>query len=136
MGKTGRPLGITIIAILEILAALFLIFVGILLAFAVTLIAGLGSIVALPFLGVSLGVILVIPGFIILLVGIGLFKGWKWTWYLEVILLGLGAILDIVSIVTAFTDVQSIATNIVSLLIEVVFLWYFFRQNVKAFFGV
>lgn len=98
-----RPTGITILAILAGLGALALIAFG---ALSV---------------GAGIGIAFIIIGLIEFAVAYGFWTGASWGWYLGII----GAILDIISIVTF---------NVVALIIGIIMLYYLTRPNVKAWF--
>ncbi len=102
--KPDRPLFVTIVAALYIILGV------------VTIIGGV----------ILLNVVGAIPGIIVLVIGVGLWKGWKIFWYLGVIF----AIIDLIISIFAFP------VGIISLIISIIILWYLFRPNVKAFFGV
>lgn len=102
--KPDRPLFVAIVAALYILLGV------------VTIIGGV----------ILLNVVGAIPGIIVLVIGVGLWKGWKIFWYLGVIF----AIIDLIISIFAFP------VGIISLIISIIILWYLFRPNVKAFFGV
>ncbi len=102
--KPDRPLFVAIVAALYILLGVVMIIGGVIL----------------------LNVAGAIPGIIALVVGVGLWKGWKIFWYLGVIF----AIIDLIVSIFAFP------VGIISLIISIIILWYLFRPNVKAFFGV
>jgi len=72
-----------------------------------------------------LGAISLIMGLLTLVVGILLWKGIKIGWYLALIML----ILWIIEGILMFP------LGIVGLVIAILLLWYFFRPNVRAFFG-
>lgn len=69
-----------------------------------------------------------VPGIIALVIGIGLWQGWKIFWYLGVIF---GLIYLIMSIFAL-----PAAVGIVPMIISIITLWYLVRPNVRAFFGV
>jgi len=129
MIRPGRPAGIAILAILELIGGIIILLLGIGLAavggslFTALGYSGLGGVAAL------LGGIVAIFGLLALLVGWGLWTGKGWAWLLAVILSVLGVLFSIASIaVGSFTSV-------VGLLIDALILWYLFRPHVRAFFG-
>jgi len=98
-----RPTGITILAVL----------------------AGLGGLALIAFGAISaalgIGIVFVVIGLIEFGVAYGFWTGASWGWYLGII----GAILDIISIVTL---------NVVALIIGIIMLYYLTRPNVKTWF--
>lgn len=79
----------------------------------------------------ALGVLLVAFGIVGIIIGYGLLKGWTWMWYLAVILYGIGLILSFIALVGSHT-----LSNVVTLVIDAVIMYYLFRPSVKSFFGV
>lgn len=123
-------MGITILAILDIL-------VGILAIAGGGLIVGVANSSILASYGYSMfnGIIAVIGGFAIVIglfaifVGWGMWNGKGWAWILAVVLYGLGALFGLIGLVGGGYS------GIVGLLIDILLLWYMFRPHVKAYFG-
>jgi uncharacterized membrane protein HdeD (DUF308 family) len=106
-----RPLGVTIIAILNVIVGIIAIAVGI------------------PALIVVVGILLIAIGIASLVMGYGLWKGRSWAWTITLILSGIGIISSAVSIAERQTGA------IVNLVIYAIIIYYLYRPNVKAFFG-
>lgn len=123
-GKGSRPLLITIIAVLYILAGLLALVVGVVSAVGIEIVAE----EELAGAGMVIGGVGIVYGLISLVIGYGMIKGWAVMWYLGVIFSAIGLILSILAIVGG-----GFAT-IVTALIELVILLYLFKKNVKAFF--
>ena len=72
-----RPLGVMILAILQILGSLGIILTGV-------------ALFVFPFFGVVLGAIAVLIGIFFLWIGLGLWnmKGWAWTWAIIMNIIG------------------------------------------------
>jgi lysylphosphatidylglycerol synthetase-like protein (DUF2156 family) len=124
--RPSRPLGVTVVAILQFLG-------GILLVLGGAALAALPQLVGLPLFGFllgGLGVFLVVIGALALLVGWGLWTGKGWAWWLTVILQALNIVLSLALL--ALGEL----TAIVSLIIAAIILYYFFKPHVKAYFGV
>lgn len=106
-----RPLGITIIAILAIIAGISSIAVGV------------------PLLAVLIGIGFIILGIVYLAVAYGLWKGKKWAWTITLI----------VSVISIIIGIASLATGnvgaIIQIIISAVIIYYLYRPNVKAYFG-
>ena len=143
-----RPLGIAILAVLDIICGIAALIVGILMAAVSTIIADLpefedairdvmtsvwvtdveAAIDILATVLIVLGVIICIMGLGAIVVGWGFWTGKQWAWIL-------GVIYFIVSIVISAVGMVWSPTNVVSVIIGVVILYYLFRPNVKAWFG-
>ena len=120
--RGARPTGITILAILEVLGGLALLLGG-------AAITALGGLVGLG-LGAAFGGILIIFGLLSFVVAFGLWTGKEWAWLVALILSGLGALFDLVSIVIGLGY-----GSILSLLIDVAIIYYLTRPHVRAYFG-
>lgn len=140
-----RPLGVTILAILEILYGI-LVLLGALGLFAVT--AFIGSQQFLDMLGPNvpqwlidagptvfavLAVVLLIMALIAFLLGWGFLKGKHWAWVLGIIFTVLNILGSVVSAVFSGSLV-SIATLGFSILIPVLILIYLLLPHTKAWF--
>jgi len=123
MAENARPLGVTIIGILWILAGL-LMAVGAGVGGAALAIMGLGA------LGAMVGVIFVIIGLVFIALGIGCFKGWPWVWPVGVIFTIVALIINLLSIVSMP------AGAIIGIIFDIIVLWYLFQPQVKAWFRV
>ena len=76
------------------------------------------------------GGFLIVVGLFAILVGWGMWTGKSWAWYLAVVLYGLGVVVGLIVLVAGGL------TGIVSLIIDVLLLWYMLRPHVKAYFGI
>jgi len=123
MAENARPLGVTIIGILWILAG-FLMAVGAGVGGAALAVIGLGA------LGAMVGVIFVIIGLVFIALGIGCFKGWPWVWPVGVIFTIVALIINLLSIVSLP------AGAIIGIIFDIIVLWYLFQPQVKAWFKV
>ena len=113
----SRPLLITIIGALYALVGVLAILAGIVLA-----IGGAAS-DALAAGAVGGGVVAIV-GLIYIVIALGFFKGWKLWWYLGVLFSIIGIILGLLSF----------PAGLLVVIIQLIILWYLFRDNVKAFF--
>jgi hypothetical protein len=84
----------------------------------------LTAIIGMGFLGPVGGIF----GLVNIIIGVGLFVGWKPFWYIGVIFTIIDLIISIFSVL--------LLIGIIPLIINIIILWYLFRPNVKAFFGV
>jgi hypothetical protein len=126
----GRPLGITIVAIVLALGGLTQVVVG-------TEALGytdFGLAPAADAAGVS-GWASLIGGSVTLFVAAGLFTLKGWAWLLAVLVLGLRVVVDIIAIVTHGLSSTLGVAAVTGLVISGVVLWYFMRPRVKAAFG-
>ena len=154
MQKQSRPRGVSIIAILIIIAGVL------------SLLLGIGLVVIGPFLmnGVQttssnlgsqigpqiLGLVFLVFGGILLGLGVanlvmayGLWKGKGWAWTISMIVLFIGIAISIASVsITSgvFSNAGSnllgdIVSGIVSIGISAFIVYYLYRPHVKAYFG-
>jgi hypothetical protein len=135
MEKRERPLGVTILAILEAIGGIIYI-VGILLIGLFFEMITTFMPETMPrmvgffrgFLGMIvlvIAIILLILGLISFLLAYGLWTGKGWAWTLTLIFSIIGILLGLVSL----------PTGIITILINVLILYYLTRPHVKAFFG-
>ena len=146
-----RPLGIAILAVLDIICGIAALIGGIVLAAVSTIIDDVPEIEdairdAMTSGGVTdveavldiiatvlivFGVIICILGLVAIVVGWGFWTGKQWAWIVGVIYF----IVDIaVSAVSMVWPVWS-PSGVVGVIIAAVILYYLFRPNVKAWFG-
>jgi glucan phosphoethanolaminetransferase (alkaline phosphatase superfamily) len=155
MQKQSRPRGVSIIAILIIIAGVL------------SLLFGIGLVVIGPFLmnGVQtsssnlgsqigpqiLGLVFLVFGGILLGLGVanlvmayGLWKGKGWAWTISIIVLFIGIAISIASVSITSTGVFSnagsnllgdIVSGIVSIGISAFIVYYLYKPHVKAYFG-
>jgi uncharacterized membrane protein HdeD (DUF308 family) len=107
-----RPLGVTIIAVLLVIAGIIS-FVG-----------------GLILLIILVGIAFLALGIAYLVMAYGLWKGRGWAWTISLILSGIGIIVGIVYIIQ-----DNLGGGIVNIIINGVIIYYLNRPNVKAFFG-
>jgi uncharacterized membrane protein (DUF2068 family) len=147
--KAPRPTGVTVLAVLAILAAIGLLFfgsaligLGLLLGTltasvditnAITTAGypglaslGVGTISALI---IALGAVFVIIGILYLIVGFGFFGGKRWAWNLGIVVSVIGIVLDVIQMIGG--NYSGVLPLVISLLI----IYYLMRPHVKVFFG-
>lgn len=137
-----RPLGVTILAILEVLVGILML-ISSLGMFALSafiddeeFLSQLGTEVPQwlldsgPTFFIILGVVFLIFAIFTFLLAWGFLKGKKWAWWLGIILAVLQIISGVVSILT------SGISGIISTLIPVLILIYLIQPSVKNWFGV
>lgn len=111
MSKTNRPLGVTILAILQLLGGIL----GIL--------AGLAIVMVFPvLLTLIIGAVLLIVGLLGLIVGWGLYTMKSWAWMLAMIL-------NIISIILGIINF-----DLISLIIPVIIVLYLNQADIKSRF--
>jgi len=128
-----RPLLIALIGFITLLVAILILASAALALFSDTLVDFTG----LDF-GSSIGYGGFIAGFIILIIGLAIWRGWAIAWYIAVLIYGLGVIGSIISIGLIATGGEMVAVTpfAVSLFIGILILYYLFRPKVKEFFGI
>ncbi|TFG69955.1 MAG: hypothetical protein E4H22_06270 [Solirubrobacterales bacterium] len=126
----GRPLGITIIAIILAVSGVFLVLVG-MEALGVTSL-GLGAVAEAA--GISGGA-QVIGGVLSIIVAGGIFTLAGWAWILAVVVLFIRIAVDIFAVVTHGAGSTLGIGAITNLVVSAVILWYFQRPGIKAAFG-
>jgi hypothetical protein len=133
MQKQSRPRGVTIIAILIIIAGIL------------TLLVGIGSFAIGPLVGVSVifvafGAISLAVGLAYLAMGYGLWNGKGWAWTISTIVLIIGIIVNIISLPRTIAGLysntgSSLSGDIVSIAISAFIVYYLYRPHVKTYFG-
>lgn len=113
----NRPLLITLIGVLYALLGIAMLALG-----AITFMGGATS--GEIEIGATGGGAIAVVGLIYIIIALGFFKGWKLWWYLGVIF----AIIGIIGGLLMFP------VGLITVIIELIILWYLFRDNVKAFF--
>lgn len=126
--KQRRPTGVTIITILEILAALVMLSVGGLALIGGGAASALGF-GAVPGLIAALGAIVLLLGIVMLGVAWGLWSGKGWAWTFAVVFIILGIVVGVAHMIAGGYH------GILALILQIIIAYYLFRPNVKAYFG-
>ena len=126
MSSKNRPTGVTILAILEALGAIYFLFTGI------TEFLGTATIRSLAYLGISHSVFTLIPrviGTALLILGLvsivlawGFWIGKGWVRMIALVFAILGIIINLMSF------------HVIGIIIDAVIVYYLTRPNVKQFF--
>ena len=125
-----RPFGVTILAILTIIAGIAFLANGVTAAtIAPFLSATNTSQTLLVGLSVGAGVALLALGIAYFVMAYGLLKGKGWAWTITVLLSYIGIALGLVSIVTGHVGA------IFNVIINALILYYIYRPHVKSYFG-
>jgi uncharacterized membrane protein (DUF2068 family) len=129
---TYRPTGLTILAILFLIAGSFTLVGGISTFETAIAQASAPILTDLEALFIPLAVeILCIASFVIAL---GLFTGKSWwVWLFAVVLSAIGLVVNVISLVVP--DMFTMVGAIVGIVINIVILYYLSRKNVRQYFG-
>ncbi len=148
-----RPLGVTIIGILNLIGGIFqvigglaLITIGGLLAANPSLLGNAGADFArsnplhvpIEILGVALlalGAVILPLGVLSFVIAYGTLKGKGWAWTLNVVVSIIGIIINIISTILYNSGIQSVVPVAISIGISVLILYYLYRPHVKQYFG-
>jgi hypothetical protein len=143
-----RPLGVTVIGILEVLAGI----IGILGSITIFFASGISGAVAGGFAGgvagfaagFFIGGFALLVALITLAVGFGLLRGSGWAWTVAVIISFINLLIGIIDI--AGGSIRSLSVGFLgstaglfgaigTIVISLIVLIYLYRPNVKGFFG-
>jgi len=131
LSSANRPLGVTLLAVLHVIQAVIFVLIG----FVVVAVGGFISrrMLVVPHLlrGILwiIGAVLIIVGLLYLVLAYGLWSGKGWAWWISLILAGLGVILSILSLL------RGGVVAVITLLLDLLIIYYLLKPNVKAFFG-
>lgn len=139
-----RPIGVTIIGILDILGGLIFLAAGFGLFVAIPIIASnpdqfsiSSSSLAFKLLTSGLGYALaggsVTLGIAGIVIGVGLLKGKQWAWKAAVAIAFISVALDIIMVVVSAST--NLTSSVIGWIIYAVILYYLYRPHVKAYFG-
>jgi hypothetical protein len=126
----GRPLGITVIAVILAASGVFQLLVGAEALGWTNL--GLGA--AVEAAGIS-GWASVVSGVLTILVAGGLFTLAGWAWLLAVVVLGIRIVVDLWAVLIHGMGSAIGPAALGNAVISAIILWYFMRPGVKAAFG-
>ncbi|MDR2698897.1 MAG: hypothetical protein LBB30_04395 [Candidatus Methanoplasma sp.] len=137
MQGKSRPILVGLIGLITILAAVLILAVAAAALFSDTIVELVEvDLEVLDWVGYG-GFIL---GFVTLIIGIAIWRGWTIAWYIAVVLYAFGVIGSLASIIMLALDGADmavvVAPFIVPLIIGILILYYLFRPKVKTFFGV
>jgi hypothetical protein len=130
----SRPLGVTIIAILNIIGGVIMLIFGIGLVILGAVLPTLPPSVFNQSLfggvGIAFGAVLVALAIVSFIVAYGLLKGRGWAWTVTLILSIISIVWNAITIATAANF-----GGIISIIISAVIIYYLYRPHVKAYFG-
>jgi hypothetical protein len=130
----NRPIGVTIIAVLAIIAGIVTLlgslpYFGV--SFMSSVLGGTGIATLATGLGVGIGITVLIVGILQLAFGIGSLSMRSWAWTLGVVLFALSLVAYLGSmLVVGFT-----MTNVVGALLAAVIIGYLYSTEVRSAFG-
>jgi hypothetical protein len=142
----GRPVGVTILAILDFIGAAFCLLggIGMMLGggFLATMInqqGGQGSAGAAGIfagLGAVAGVFMIVMGAICALVGFGLWKLKGWARIVSIILAGIGAAFQVIGLLASLAhfNIFAVIWGLFWIAIDALIIWYLLKPEVKAAF--
>jgi hypothetical protein len=129
--RPPRPLGVTVLVVLEIIAGIVDILFGLLLvavySLAVTIL-GMGASIFGFFL-IPLIVLFFVVGFLSFLLSYGLWTGRGWAWVSAIVLAIIGMVTSLIGLL------QGSYLNIIPIVFYVMILVYLGTRNVRAYFG-
>jgi len=132
MFRPPRPIGVTVLTILQIIVGIIDIMIGILLlavyAFALAFI-GMGFSTAFAFFLIPLAIVFFAFGFISFVLAYGLWMGRPWAWVATIIFSIIGLIVGVVGLI--FGNLA----NVVPIILYGLILVYLGTASVRAFFG-
>ncbi len=82
-------------------------------------------------IGIAIGAVLLAIAIASFVVAYGLLKGLGWAWTVTVILSTISIVFNAISIATA----GNVVGGIITIIINVIVLYYLYRPHVKAYFG-
>jgi hypothetical protein len=128
MNSGPRPIGVTIIGILYLVAGVLMLIGGI---------ASFGIIgaIGLPGIGAFTGVLLVVVALVDIGIGIGCFKGWGWVWTLALIWAIFNILVAFYNWWMAGHALGGLWSTFLGILIPLIIIWYLYRENVVRYFG-
>ena len=134
-----RPVGVTTLAVIAIIYGIFNLLIALLgllgsalLAAGVAAVANKYSAGTLIYATISDAIL----GILFLASGIGAFSLKRWAWTAGVVALVLEVVRHIVTVVIQGFSASAVIGAVITIVIVLVLLWYLFRPNVRAAFGV
>lgn len=139
--KPKRPRGITVIGIMNVIGGPFAFFVGVCFVLLIPNMdknpeayqSGLWYLTG--WLGYPVAVGITLMGIGSTIAGAGLLKGKQWAWKLTIGLSFMGIAHAAVLAISKIGDLFNVVNMIISVVIDVIILYYLYRPSVKAYFG-
>ena len=140
----GRPVGVTILAILNFIGAVFCLLGGIGMILGGGFIASMlsqgqssaGAAGILAGLGAAAGVFIIIVGGVSALVGFGLWKLKEWARVVSIVLYGISAALQLLGLLGSLAHFNAFAViwSVFWVAVDAFVIWYLLKPEVKAAF--
>jgi len=138
----GRPVGVTILAVLNFIGAAFCLLGGIAVILGGGVIAsllsqqGAGASGILAGLGAAAGVFIIIIGGIGALVGFGLWKLKGWARIVSIVLVGINGAFQLLGLLGSLAHFNAFAViwSVFWVAIDAMIIWYLLKPEVKAAF--
>jgi uncharacterized membrane protein (DUF2068 family) len=138
----GRPVGVTILAVLDFIGAAFCLLGGIAVILGGGVIAtllsqqGAGASGILAGLGAAAGVFIIIIGGIGALVGFGLWKLKGWARIVSIVLVGINGAFQLLGLLGSLAHFNAFAViwSVFWVAIDALIIWYLLKPEVKAAF--
>ena len=140
----GRPVGVTILAILNFIGAAFCLLGGIGMILGGGFIASMlsqgqssaGAAGILAGLGAAAGVFIIIVGGVSALVGFGLWKLKEWARIVSIVLYGISAALQLLGLLGSLAHFNAFAViwSVFWVAVDAFVIWYLLKPEVKAAF--
>ncbi|MDR0523679.1 MAG: hypothetical protein LBG62_04600 [Candidatus Methanoplasma sp.] len=139
----GRPILITIIALITLIEGAVVLVSGSLLTasssngFVNDVLDTLDLATILKDISDIVGASMVVIGIVLLVAGLGLLMGWKFSWYLATVLYFVTLIAGMFYVAVALVDGEYVGlSGILPTLIAILLIYYMFRPKVKEFYKV
>jgi hypothetical protein len=127
--RGNRPLGVTILSVLDFLGGALMLLLGIGSFAAGSLIQGFTGLPFAALLGAAIGVVFLVFGLVALVMGWGLWQGAGWAWTVSLVLILLGLLGGVLSLI------GSPLTGIVMIVVYLFLGWYFAQDGVQRWFN-
>ena len=123
-------MGVTILAVLEVIAGIFMLLGAMGMAFLASMggqIPGAGVFIGM--FAMAMSVIFIVMGIVAFIIAYGLWNGRGWAWWLALIFAVISLLIDLGSMVAGNFS------GIIGLIIALIIIYYLTRPHVKEFFG-
>jgi hypothetical protein len=129
-----RPTGLTILAVLFLIAGAFTLLAGITTLETAVAQASGPILTELELLIIPLGIEILCIGSFVVALGLFTVKSW-WVWFVAVVLSAIGLVVNVVSLVIPGMFTIAAAGALVGIAINAIVLYYLSRRNVRQYFG-
>lgn len=121
-----RPTGVTVLAVLYFVGAVFALLGGIMMLTVGSMFTGMMDSGLFALMGAALGGMFVVIAALLGVAGWGLWSRQRWAWYLVMVL----------EVLSLISGLFSLPSGIVGMAIAGLIIWYFTTPPVQAWFGV